>query len=63
MKETADKTYKVILSSYLADNKEEFINNILSKTELHMTDKRVYSDYIINNSPVSKIEDTITITE
>lgn len=60
---TADKTYKVILSSYLADNKEEFINNILSKTELHMTDKRVYSDYIINNSPVSKIEDTITITE
>lgn len=60
---TADKTYKVILSSYLADNKEEFINNILSKTELHMTDKRVYSEYITNNSPVSKIEDTITISQ
>lgn len=56
-----DKTYKIVLSSYLADNKEEFINNIISKTELHMTDKRVYTEYITNNSPVSKIENNITI--
>lgn len=60
---SADKTYKIIMSSYLTDNKAEISNNILSKTSLNMTDKRVYSQYIINNSPVSKIEDTITVTK
>lgn len=58
-----DKTYKVLLSSYIADNKVEIKDNIISKTDIHMTDKRIYTDYVINNSPLSKIENPITITD
>ena len=58
-----DKTYNVLMSSYLTDNKAEIKDNIISKTDIHMTDKRIYTEFVINNSPLSKMENPVTITD
>lgn len=56
-----NKIYKIIVSSYLYENTDVFKNNALSAVKLNMTDKEVYTDYIIKNSPLQTMIDKVII--
>lgn len=56
-----NKIYNIVISSYLYENTEVFKNNALSAEKLNMTDKEVYTDYIIKNSPLQTIIDPVII--
>ena len=56
-----NKIYKIIVSSYLYENTDVFKNNALSAIKLNMTDKEVYTDYIIKNSPLQTMIDKVII--
>lgn len=56
-----NKIYKIIVSSYLYENTDVFKNNALSAIKLNMTDKEIYTDYIIKNSPLQTMIDKVII--